>query len=78
MSQKPQFSAGGRYRTRTCDLLGVNGDGPRQSAVFSPTADGVSPLSARYVPFAFGAVVHRGTSEPLGNLPSLPAWEAVA
>lgn len=57
---------GERYRTRTCDILGVNGEAPRQSAVFSPTTNAISPFWARYVPFAFEGVVHIGTAEPLG------------
>lgn len=57
---------GGHYRTRTCDILGVNGEAPRQSAVFSPTTDAISPFWTRYVPFAFDGVVQSGTPEPLG------------
>lgn len=65
MGKKPQFSAGGRYRTRTCDILGVNGSDPRKSALFSPASKAISPLCGASVPVAFGGVVQSGTAEPL-------------
>jgi hypothetical protein len=67
MAQIPQFSGGGRYRTRTCDPLGVNGGPVLQTAIFYPTTKAISPLCAGYVLVAFNGVVQTGTPEPLGR-----------
>lgn len=69
-------NGGGRYRIRTCDLLGVNAVSPCQPAVFSPADEAIFPLAARFVPLAFKPVVHFAPPEPLGksgyDLPDIP------
>jgi hypothetical protein len=56
----------GRCWIRTNVILGVNGEAPRKSAIFSPASDGISPLCAAFVRAAFAEVVPSGTPEPIG------------
>lgn len=61
-------NCGGRYGSRTHDLLGVNDPDPRQTALFGATADAVSPLCADYVPVPCKGLVQTVPEDPCADL----------
>lgn len=56
-TQKMAENSGGRYRTRTCDILGVNDPATRQFNSLAATYSGKMPTWARFVRFVFRPLV---------------------